>query len=285
MCTSQNIKNILDNIKKDNLSGSGTLLQNLIVQLLECTGSNTSFSPGDVHGILNLFYSFRKEMADFAVITHFCNFITEQIQTKDPQNSKFLYRLIREYSQQWSNVNKDIADNFIQTTDISNKTVLLHSQSSAVITLFRELKSQNKNIKIIQTESRPMYEGRQQASKLAAIGYSVKIVTDTGFTPLLNEIDVTILGADRIFEDVFINKCGTHSIALICRQRNIPVYVLADSRKIVNTPFPASNPEKMRPAHEIWEDPPAGITPVNFYFEAVPVILANKFITEKNKIK
>ena len=98
---------------------------------------------------------------------------------------------------------------------------------------------------------------------------------------MLDDIDYAILGADRIYNDFFINKAGSYAIALLCREKSVPLYVLADSRKILNTNLPAGYKEKMRPAREIWGTPPSGITPVNYYFEAVPVDLITRLITEK----
>ena len=283
MCTSHDIKNILDDIKKDNLSGSGTLLQKLIGQIEKCAGANTAYSQNEAQNILHLFLSFCEEMSDFAVVSHFCNYVTALLRTQSVKDYYSLKFFTTEYSEKWYDVNERVADTFIQSINTSNKTILLHSQSSTVITLFDKLKTSAEKIKIIQTESRPMYEGRQQAHKIASMGYSVRIVTDTGFTPLLPDIDIALLGADKIYSDKFVNKSGSYAIALLCKEHNIPLYVLADSRKFINKQFSSSHPENENPSKEVWNDPPPGVTPVNYYFEAVPVDLVNIFFTEKNK--
>jgi translation initiation factor eIF-2B subunit delta len=120
-----------------------------------------------------------------------------------------------------------------------------------------------------------------QAKRLAGQGYKIRLVTDTGFTTLLDDIDYAILGADRIYNDFFINKAGSYAIALLCREKTVPLYVLADSRKILNIDLPAGYIEKPRPAGDVWSSPPSGITPINYYFEAVPVDLITRLITEK----
>ncbi len=282
MCQVEDLKIIFTEIKSDNYSGSGNLLGNLISDILECSDPEQGASDITVPETIQLFSTFRDEMNDFAVITHFCDRIIENLKNS-PEVMPDLKRLITEYNKKWNNVNDRIADNFINNINISGKTVLLHSQSSAIISLFKKLKERAHEIDIIQTESRPVLEGRKQAEENAQMGFRVRIVTDTGFTPLLDEIDMAILGADRIYEDVFINKTGSYAIALLCREKNIPVYVLADSRKFLKSAISETQPEKPRPAGEIWNDPPQNISPVNYYFEAVPINLATVIFTEKDQ--
>ena len=43
-------------------------------------------------------------------------------------------------------------------------------------------------------------------------------------------VDMAIVGADSISENYFINKIGTHLIALACLHIKIPLYVLSDSQ-------------------------------------------------------
>jgi translation initiation factor 2B subunit (eIF-2B alpha/beta/delta family) len=200
---------------------------------------------------------------------------------KKVKDSTAFLKTVKRYSDDWKDVNDRIVGNFIAKVSLKGKTVLLHSHSSAIISLFEKVREDAGNINIIQTESRPVYEGRLQAKRLAGQGYKVRLVTDTGFTPLLDDIDYAILGADRIYNDFFINKTGSYAIALLCREKAVPLYVLADSRKILNIDLPAGYKEKMRPAGEVWNSPPSGITPINYYFEAVPVDLITRLITEK----
>ena len=284
MCSPKDIKVIFDEVKKDNLSGSGSLLQKLTEKLTACTSLKRTYSPDEAKNIQNLFNSFSEEMADFAVISHFCNHVSAQISKGSLKSTQGLHEVIKRYSEKWADINTRVANNFISTVDIKNKTVLLHSQSSAVITLFDRLKEKTSGINIIQTESRPMYEGRQQAEKLAGMGFPVKLVTDTGFSPLITNIDIAILGADRIYNDAFINKAGSYAIALLCREHNIPLYILADSRKFIDRPSSGSHPEKEKPREEVWSAPPPGVTPVNLYLEPIPRSLVTKFITEKYQL-
>ncbi len=162
MCHVEDLKIIFTEIKSDNYSGSGNLLGNLISGLLECSDPEQGASDITVPETIQLFSTFRDEMNDFAVITHFCDRIIENLKNS-PEVMPDLKRLITEYNKKWNNVNDRIADNFINNINISGKTVLLHSQSSAIISLFKKLKERVHEIDIIQTESRPVLEGRKPA--------------------------------------------------------------------------------------------------------------------------
>jgi len=196
-----------------------------------------------------------------------------------------MYDSIISYKKKWDDVYKRIIGKFQKKVSLERSQVLLHSQSSVIRELFRYLSDKHLDISIIQTESRPMLEGREQAKYLADIGYLVKIVTDTGFSPLLGVTDMVILGADRIYPDVFINKCGSHALTVLSRRQDIPVYVLADSHKFVTAPE-EYNPltEEEKPFSEVWKNPPHNIFPINYYFEPVPNRLVTTFFTESHII-
>ncbi len=279
------ISGILNKIINDHISGSGTLQQQLTDELLTYLIDAPDLTDQEVKALKKLFVSFKKKMADFAILAHFSDHITDHLPERSGLSSADLYDLILAYRKQWQHVNKQITEKFLAKVTLRDKQILLHSQSSVVRYLFRQLSNRKLNINIIQTESRPMMEGREQARYLAKLGYRVKIVTDTGFSPLLGVTDLVILGADRVYPDIFINKCGSHAITSLSRKQDIPVYVLADSRKFTpseNGYSPLSEEEK--PPEEVWKNPPEGITPVNYYFEPVPTRLATSFITESHII-
>ena len=279
------IQGILDKVLRDHISGSGTLQQLLTDELLTYLIDAPDLTGAEVKKLRGLLGSFKKKVSDFAILTHFTGYIMDHLPEGTGLSSADLYDFILAYRQKWQHVNKQITEKFLEKVTLRDKTILLHSQSSVVRHLFRQLTSRKLNIGIIQTESRPMMEGREQARYLARLGYRVKIVTDTGFSPLLGMTDLVILGADRIYPDLFINKCGSHAITALSRKQDIPVYVLADSRKFT----PAEDgysalSEEEKPPEEVWKNPPEGITPVNYYFEPVPTRLVTSFITETHII-
>ena len=288
MSNLENIHAVFDMIRKDHQSGSGTLQEHLMDFLLTYLIDAPDFTEKEVKELDSMLTWFRNEMKDFAIISHFTGHLISQLPDGDGLSSADLYDIILAYRIKWQHVNERIIKKFLEKVSLYDKEILLHSQSSVVLDLFRHFSKGKHSATLIQTESRPMLEGRTQAKYLAGLGYEVLFVTDTGFSSLLHETDMVILGADRILPDIFINKTGSHAIASLSRRHGVPVYVLADSRKFYhakgnedqNTLFK----EDKKPPGEIWKKPPKRVTPVNYYFESIPNDLITAFVTESHFI-
>ena len=130
--------------------------------------------------------------------------------------------------------------------------------------------------------------GKIQAQFLAGLGYNVTLITDASVALYADMIDMILLGSDAIYKEFFVNKTGSHLIALVSQEFGIPLYVLADSRKIWNkqdlTSLSQTISEDPKPPGEIWTDPPDGINPENYYFETIPNKWVDLFITESEAI-
>ncbi len=92
---------------------------------------------------------------------------------------------------------------------------------------------QNKKIKVIATETRPLLQGaRLTALELREAGIPFHIITDlmAGHLMQRDRINMVITGADRIAANGdTANKIGTYSLAILARQHNIPFYIAAPS--------------------------------------------------------
>jgi translation initiation factor 2B subunit (eIF-2B alpha/beta/delta family) len=147
------------------------------------------------------------------------------------------------------------------------------SNSSTVYEVLKELKKSNKKIKVYAAESRPVFEGRILAKKLAKSNIEVQVITEAMISEFLKKSDAAIIGTDKILKcgDV-INKIGSLPLAILCREFNKPLYVIADRSK-----FSKGNIFKQSemPPWEIWRHHPKNISVKNFYFERVD----KKFLT------
>ena len=80
-------------------------------------------------------------------------------------------------------------------------------------------------------ETRPLLQGsRLTAWELSRAGIPVTVLTDGMAASLMraNEIDVVLVGADRIAANGdTANKIGTYSVAVAARHHGIPFYVCA----------------------------------------------------------
>jgi translation initiation factor 2B subunit (eIF-2B alpha/beta/delta family) len=90
--------------------------------------------------------------------------------------------------------------------------------------------------------------------------------------------------------ETFIVKTGAHIIAAAANFYKIPVYVLADSRKLLNKKyFPQSVLDTLIGSEEksssvIWKNPPQNVEVIYNHIEEVPNKLVDKFILEKEAL-
>jgi len=283
-----NLNEELDKIRDDHYSGSAEILQNYIDLLKHQYKKGDLRSSFDKNFILRNLEQLSKNHPTYFLVQHFVNEATTIIRTGRKEWDTNLSNFLKEYELIWKDVNTMIAAQTESSFQLVHKTILLHSNSSALKGLFRLNKPDAAKIRIIQTESRPQFEGRVQAEYLAGLGYNVTLITDASIALYADMIDMVLLGADAIYKEFFVNKTGSHLIALVSEENGVPLYVLADSRKIWNrqdhSRLSQTISEEPKPAGEIWHDPPKGINPENYYFETIPNKWVDLFITESEAI-
>lgn len=224
-------------------------------------------------------------LGHFEVVSHFLRELEKVLTEKHSikKSNDRIFDFVDHYNKHWKNANAEVAEIASQNIDCQGKTILLHSNSSVITSFFNKISKQNLDISFVQTESRPENEGQYQAKKLAALGYRVKYVVDAGAAFMMDEVDMMLTGADQIHPNYFVNKIGTYALTLICREKGIPVHVLADSRKISKNNVDLQSIYNVkRPGSDIWKVSNPNIEMLNFYFEAIPTELVNSFINEKN---
>ena len=282
-------KNDLKKFESDNSTGSAELLEHYIELLLYWLEKGELQTPKDKSFLMDQIKRLQDRYKSLFVLQHFSFLIIQLLNNSGEDWNPVLVDFLNEYRDKWTGVNIRIAMQAGSAIDLKQKLILCHSQSSAVREIFEAYQGNRKKVKIIQTESRPILEGRIQAANLYKLGYEVKLVSDTGYARYLDRINMILLGADAIFRDYFVNKSGSYNICLAGKNAGIPVYILADSRKFWFSLPPEHQEmqynESKKPGEEIWKDPHPGIDIENFYFEKIPVDWADGFITEKEILK
>ncbi|KAL6010554.1 hypothetical protein ACLOJK_000988 [Asimina triloba] len=83
-------------------------------------------------------------------------------------------------------------------------------------------------------EGRPDRTGFWLSKKLVALGICVKLLIDSAVAYTMDEVDMVLVGADGVVESGgIINMMGTYQISLVAHSTNKPVYVAAESYKLV----------------------------------------------------
>ncbi len=159
-------------------------------------------------------------------------------------------------------------------------TVLTHSRSSQVMTLFEQALEQHQDFKVIITISAPGNEGLLVASQLNRLGISVTLITDAEMGLVMPDVDINLSGCDSWLTDHhFVNKTGTLLQALAAQHFGKPFWVLADSFKNSHQTSDQVTLEAM-PADELPLPEGDRIAAKNVYFETISTRLVTGRVDE-----
>jgi ribose 1,5-bisphosphate isomerase len=165
-------------------------------------------------------------------------------------------------------------------------TVFTHCHSSAVTETLIKAHESGKRFRVIQTETRPKYQGRITARELVEAGIDTTMIVDSAARHFMKEIDFVLVGSDAVTsEGNVINKIGTSQVALAANEARIPFYVLCTLLKFdpvtIHGEFEAI---EERNVEEIWDDPPEGLKLRNPAFDVTRRDYIHGIITEEGII-
>lgn len=135
---------------------------------------------------------------------------------------------------------------------------------------------------VVALEGRPRYEGRETAKTLAQRGMPVTLITDAQADIFLPRCQAVVVGADSVLASGdILNKAGTALVAWAARGHHIPFYALCETLKISPQRWTGDmGMLEEKEATEVLEQPIAGVTARNFYFDRTPARLVTSIITE-----
>ncbi|MFZ5365459.1 MAG: translation initiation factor eIF-2B [Patescibacteria group bacterium] len=183
----------------------------------------------------------------------------------------------------------DQGDGLIRRGD----NIFTHCHSSTVIDILKHAHKSKKKIRVFNTETRPLFQGRTTSKDLVKAGISNTQVVDSAgpffvsnFSTGYN-MDILILGCDAISRSGdAVNKIGSFGLALAARQSNIPLYVATQSLKLDVGAAHLENLElEKRMAREVWPTAPEGLKIVNYAFDIIPAAYISGYITELGIIR
>jgi methylthioribose-1-phosphate isomerase len=156
-------------------------------------------------------------------------------------------------------------------------------------------KEQGKNVHVIADETRPVFQGaRLTAWELMQVGIPVTLITDNTAGALMKKgmIDIAIVGTDRTTKNGDVaNKIGTYTVAVLCKEHDIPFYVAAPISSIdFNMSSGDLIPIEERQSEEvttIWGHriAPEGVNVINLAFDVTPAKYVTAFFTEKGAFR
>ncbi|MCI4398462.1 MAG: hypothetical protein JHC34_06440 [Acidobacteria bacterium] len=163
-------------------------------------------------------------------------------------------------------------------------TVFTHCHSSSTVGVLLEAHRLGKRFRVLNTETRPRYQGRITARELAANGVEVIHMVDSAAKYAIDGADLFIFGADAILPSGYlINKVGTGIFCLVAARYDVPAYCATHTLKIVRDH--ADEKVEERDPAEVWPDAPAGVLVRNPAFDKVHLKYVTAFITERGLLK
>ena len=157
------------------------------------------------------------------------------------------------------------------------EAIYTHCHSDTVVGIIEKVAGK-KDLKVHNTETRPLYQGRTTAKKMSNKNIDITHYIDSAARFALEKSDYMLIGADAVNRkgDVY-NKIGSRLIAESAEEMNVPVFVCTDSWKY----FDGEEIEiEMRDGKEVWEDKPEEVSIRNPAFEKIPSRLIDGLVTE-----
>lgn len=222
-----------------------------------------------------------KKHSNLSAVRKFCDAIITVLDAAPPR--KRLTTWLNKLLDQWNDlyvhqITLAIASHMFPVISQA-KTLISHSYSSTVCKVLTHIARKYTGAKIIQSVSFPMKEGVAMAGMLAEQKYKIELINDAGIPAEVESCDVILIGADSVSEKEVINKQGTLSIALAASHFDKPIYVLADSSKLIRT---EKVPEiALQNPSELVSIDNKNITVTNKYFDATPLDLFTAIVTEQ----
>lgn len=199
--------------------------------------------------------------------------------------SEEVHKAVEEFRAIIAESKVNIIKNAVST--ISQHTIVLtHCHSSTTVAALVGAAKVNPNLRVVATETRPLYQGRTTAKDLLEAGVDVTQITDSASAAFIVDdrylpVDAVLIGADEVFVDGrAINKIGSFPLALAANFGKDPLYVLTTLLKIDLDGQAKAPVIEMRNGREVWENAPSGLNIINPAFDLVPSELITGFITE-----
>ncbi len=157
--------------------------------------------------------------------------------------------------------------------------VMTISNSTLVRSVLLKTRKQKRRFEVYTLKSHPPDEGLVLANLLAVAGIRTTVIADSAVGVFMPEMNLVMLGADRIYENGFINKAGSLALCLTANHYNIPIYLAAETDKILME-NQRSIKQNTYPEEEVFSSSHRLIHVKNYYYERVPLNYIHKIICE-----
>jgi hypothetical protein len=248
----------LSHILNDRESGSVALLNRLVGTLEEELHGTGLGMEAFSSQLLKL----RKKLRHFAAIENFLAGLMGHASSQEAFPEEAL-GFIAAYKSYWQDSIGPLTENFLAQCNPEGLTILTHSHSQTLISLFSQLHVRRIHFRVLQTLSSPGGEGRKSLERMLQMKLQAELIDDAKVHEALRRTDMVLVGCDALLETEFLNKVGTLAILRQARQLNKQSFLITESRKEIT---------RQQWKGEITEQP---------LFEWVPLHLVDTLVSER----
>jgi len=287
MENSDHIAALVQPIKDDLLSGAAEIALRAITVFQTVLKNNEKESPERMKEQLTETARLLVEAQPaMAPVFHLSNMVLMGIQ-----NAKTNEQIEHDCQNALDRVEKMLCDSVGEIAEAvyelipPGELVFAYSFSSTVVSCLLNARSKGKYFRVCCTEARPANEGRKLATTLASGGIEVIHTFDNALGLILSNCSAAFMGCDVVGSPGVVNKVGSWSLAVCCRELGVPIYAVCGTEKFVNDDRLFEFEKHERPGNEVWDAPPKGVRVLNHQFELVPFNLLSGLVTEKGILK
>ncbi|MBT8380129.1 MAG: hypothetical protein KJN64_12955 [Ignavibacteria bacterium] len=216
----------------------------------------------------------KKELKHFTVVENYIKELNSIISSK---NEEKLNKFLGNYSKIEIDKYEKIFSKLIEQIPRASNVITI-SRSGTVLNVLKLWYGKNKKLKVTVCESRPKYEGKFFAQDLIKNRIKVEFITDAMMGLFMQKVDAAIVGADSVLKNGnVINKTGSKSLALLCKEYKKPFYVVTIRSKYSNKKM--FKHQKENPA-EVWQKKHKNLNVQNIYFEEIEKKFITKIVTD-----
>lgn len=259
----QRLRRDLDAIAADRSSGAAELALSASVALQQWTRRLPRIGRDELLAVARALLTAQPAMAP---LLRLANELALAAEERVP--SRYLAPALKRFSPTLRTGPPRIARHFRSALRGGDKRIITtYSYSSTVLQAI--LAARARIWQVICSEGRPGLEGRKTVEQILRHGKGIGacLTTDAALHMFTAYSHALVVGADSLEETGFTNKAGTGALVAYAVQVGCPVWVLADTSKLLPRPIDAIRADRNGPDAEVWPEAPAHLSILNPYFE------------------
>jgi translation initiation factor eIF-2B subunit alpha len=162
---------------------------------------------------------------------------------------------------------------------LNQSKIVTISYSSNLIDIFKQALKLRRKFSVYCLESRPSLEGQVFAEELGSLGVQAQIITDAAVGQIMQNVNMVLTGADRVYEQGFVSKTGSLPLAVLAKTFQVPMYIAFETDKILFEYEQALRFYEENP-REVYSGKKKNVSASNIYFDSVPLEYISKVICE-----